>query len=114
MNGITVTGTVSVLFDNTGKTSARPSRFPGSTDPGVQLDLAHAAASFAITGGQLGVLGQTLSGDFAFSDTTGTVVVAASNVSLSLGGGVLSITNGTGRCRSPRAGSPRRSPGRSR
>ena len=96
VNGITVTGTVSVLFNNTGKDFSETLTIPGSTNPGVQLDVTNGAASFAITGGELGVLGQTLSGDFAFSDTTGTVVVAASNVSLSLGGGVLSITNGTG------------------
>ena len=96
VNGITVTGTVTVLFNNTGKDLSETLTIPGSTNPGVQLDVANGAESFGITGGQLGVLGQTLSGDFAFSDTTGTVVVAASNVSLSLGGGVLSITNGTG------------------
>ena len=47
--------------------------------------------------GQLGILGQTLSGNFGFDQTTaGDISIAASNVSLSLGGGAVSITNGTG------------------
>ena len=97
VSGITVTGTVTVQFNNTGQAFSETLTIPGSTNPGVALDLAaDAPASFAITGGQLGLLGQTLSGNFAFSDTNGTVVVAASEVSLSLGGGAVSITNGTG------------------
>ena len=92
VSGITVTGTVSVQFNDTTKSFSETLTIPGSTSPGVTLDLAaDAPASFAITGGQLGVLGQTLSGNFAFSDTNNTVVVAASDVSLSLGGGAVSI-----------------------
>ena len=97
VSGITVTGTVEVQFNNTGQVLQRDADDPRQHQPGRPARSRHRrAASFAITGGELGVLGQTLSGNFAFSDTNGTVIVAASDVNLSLGGGVVSITNGTG------------------
>ncbi|MFZ0040302.1 MAG: FG-GAP and VCBS repeat-containing protein, partial [Solirubrobacteraceae bacterium] len=52
--------------------------------------------SVQITGGQLGIFGQTLSGDFSFAPSADGVAVTASNVGLSLGGGAVSITGGTG------------------
>ena len=97
VSGITLTGTVSVQFNDTGTAFNETLSIPGSTGAGVPVALAaNAPSQFVITGGAIGVLGQTLSGNFSFSDAAGTVVVAASDVSLSLGGGALSITNGAG------------------
>ncbi|MEQ1861602.1 MAG: LEPR-XLL domain-containing protein, partial [Chthoniobacteraceae bacterium] len=48
------------------------------------------------TGVSLAVMGQTLSGNFAIEQTTGLVRVGLSNVSLSLGSGLVNVTNGSG------------------
>ncbi len=97
VNGVTLTGTVTVLVNTTGRTIDTTLTIPGSTAPGIRVLFASAAEvkSFTVTGGQLALLGQTLNGDFAFSQTTGgDTAIAATNVSVSLG--AASITAGSG------------------
>jgi hypothetical protein len=70
---------------------------PGGTTAGL-------TTSFAATNLQLGVLGQTLQGDFTFDKITtganaGALKVTAANVALGLGDGTtdfVSVTNGSG------------------
>ena len=98
VGAVTLTGTVAVQFNNTGDTFDETIAIPGSTNPGIPVVFATTAnpQSFALDGGQLGILGQTIGGSFAFSTAGGDVIIAASGVSVSLGGGAVSVQNGTG------------------
>ncbi len=95
--GLTLTGTVSVAFNNTGKVLNETLTIPGSAGPGVAVDFTGPnPGAVQLIGGQLGVLGQNLSGNFAFStDSTG-IAIAATGVSLSLGSGAVAITGASG------------------
>ena len=101
VSGLTVTGTVTVQFNNTGAMVNQTIPIPGSSGPGVTVNVASGTASApfesaAVTGGQIGFLGQSLSGDFTFAPMTGGVTVTAANVTASFGGGAASITKAGG------------------
>ena len=100
-SGITLTGTVTVTFNNTGGPVDQTIAIPGSTSPGVTVNLVSGTPgapleSATLTNGQIAVAGQTLSGSFAFTPVPGGVSIAASGVALSLGSGLLSVTGGNG------------------
>ncbi len=100
--GVSFSGTATIDFNNTGQIfSARTIAIPGA--PAVVLNFPTTAVvkTFSGTGLTLSVLGQTLTGDFSFSQTTdasGASVfsVTAANVTLSLGGGLVRLTGGSG------------------
>ncbi|HEY1684279.1 MAG TPA: hypothetical protein VGG19_05925, partial [Tepidisphaeraceae bacterium] len=63
----------------------------------VSLDFTPSSLSVTGTDMNLSVLGQTLSGDFSFSDNgDGTIKVGVDHLNLSLAGGVVSVTDGSG------------------
>ena len=103
-NGITLTGTVSVTYNDTGQIVNQTITIPGSTDPGVSVSFPTTAMVYTaeLDNGQVTIGGQTLTGSFFFEPVAadGAVPaglgVAATGVSLSLGGGLLSVTNGSG------------------
>ena len=100
-SGITLTGTVTVTYNDTGAAVNQTIAIAGSTSPGVTVNLASGSQatpleSAALTNGQIAIAGQTLAGSFAFTPVTGGVSIAASGVSLSLGSGLVSVTNGNG------------------
>ncbi len=97
-SGLTLTGTVTVAFNNTGKVLSETLTVPGSSDPGVAIAFPNGnnPGAVQLIGGQLGLLGQTLSGNFAFASDAAGVSIAASAISLSLGGGAVSVTGASG------------------
>ena len=97
VNGLTLTGTVTVAFNNTGKVLNETLTVPGSSGPGVTVAFTGPnPGAVQLIGGQLGLLGQTLSGNFAFSTDAAGVSIAATGVSLSLGCGAVSVTGASG------------------
>ena len=99
IDGLTISGTVSVRFNSTGAPVDETITIAGSAGDEVVVSFANgdAVKSFQVLNGQLGVLGQTLSGNFGFDQTAaGDISIAATNVALSLGGGTVSLTGGTG------------------
>ena len=100
-SGITLTGTVTVTYNDTGAAVNQTIAIAGSTSPGVTVNLASGSQttpleSAALTNGQISIAGQTLAGSFAFTPITGGVSIAASGVSLSLGSGLVSVSGGNG------------------
>ena len=95
--GVQFSGTFGFAINETGVAVTQSLSVGGQT---VSLNLpAGTYAQVSGTGVVLSVLGQTLTGNFGFEDSNGTVQLSASNVSLSLGDGTtnyLSLTNGTG------------------
>ena len=65
INGVTITGTFTLLYNDTGQVIHQLIDIPGSTNPGVQLDFGGDTRAFQATGAQLAVLGQSIAGDFA-------------------------------------------------
>ena len=101
LNGLTITGTFTLLYNDTGKALNQLIDIPGSTDPGVLVNVPIGARSFKATGAQLAVLGQSISGDFEIKTAAdGSFTVTASNVNIALGpvhlngaGGDLTLTS---------------------
>ena len=97
VDGLTISGTVSVRVNTTGQIVNESIEMAGGTSVVVAFDTPAVVKSFQVLNGQLGVLGQTLSGNFGFDQTAaGDISIAASNVALSLGGGVVTLSGGTG------------------
>ena len=98
VEGVTIAGTASVRFNNTGIDTDELITIPGS-DSDVVLRVLDGAAIFEGTNLVIDVLGQSLSGDLAFSKQlgdAGTIVVSAANISMDIGDGAVSLTNGAG------------------
>ena len=102
LGGVVLAGDGSVRFNNTGQIISESIAFPAS---GQNVMVNFGAAGFvAEFGGQnvtLSVLGQSLTGSIGFSKvlsgpSAGSLKVAASNIGVSLGGGLLSVTQGSG------------------
>ena len=75
-------------FNNTGLALNELLTIPGSTDPGVEVkfDDASLVRSFEAKAAQLTVLGQGISGDFAFTPgANGGMTLTAANVKVDLG-----------------------------
>src|SRR5262249_50272688 len=96
--GVAVQGTLAVQVNQTGQAVNQSFGVGGTT---VTLNLpAGPFLRFAATGLNVAILGQTLSGDFAFEQATDaatnqTVIrVSVANLNVSLGGGVVSVSNG--------------------
>ena len=66
LTGVTMSGTVTLLYNDTGADVDQLIEIPGSTQPGVRVTVANGTKSFKVTGGTLAILGQSISGDFAF------------------------------------------------
>ncbi len=101
LSDISVAGTATVLVNTTGLAINDTITIPGSTTSiPVVFATTASVTSFEAQSAVLTVLGQTLSGDFAFSQvSTGsanTVMIAGSGLSLSLGNGVVTATQGQG------------------
>ena len=90
--GVTLVGTTSVQVNTTGYAVSQTIDIPGSTDPGVAVTYASAAAvkSFQVTGATLAYGGLSLSGDLAFTRDGTDVVATVTNASVALGGAVRS------------------------
>ncbi|MBK8459221.1 MAG: hypothetical protein IPL43_02530 [Micropruina sp.] len=98
VSGVTISGTVIARVNNTGQIINQTLEIPGSTGAGVLVSFPTTAlvTEFAATGATLAVAGQSLTGNVGFSkNSTGDVVIAASEVTLSLGG-VVSVTDAEG------------------
>ena len=98
VNDVTIAGTASLRFNNTGTDADELITIPG-TDADVVLLVANSDAIFEGTNLVIEALGQSLSGDLAFSqqvDDAGTIVVTAANIALDIGDGAVSLTNGAG------------------
>ncbi len=100
-NGITVSGNVLVRFNNSGQIVNETLTIPNTVrNVLVKFDTTALVTTFEATQLNLSVVGQTLTGDFAFSKQTvagaQVISVAAKNVSLSLGDGATSLVNVTG------------------
>ena len=95
--GLQFSGTFGFAINQTGSAVTQSLSVGGQT---VSLNLpAGNYAQVSGTGVVLSVLGQTLTGNFGFESSNGTVQLTASNVSMSLGDGTtnyLSLTNGQG------------------
>ena len=106
--GLQFSGTFGFAINETGAPVTQSLSVGGQT---VSLNLtAGNYAEVSGTGVVLSVLGQTLTGNFGFESSNGTVQLTASNVSLSLGDGTtnyLSLTNGQGSFTVTRAPVPR-------
>ncbi|PYN91696.1 MAG: hypothetical protein DMD91_33745, partial [Candidatus Rokuibacteriota bacterium] len=103
VNGVVLTGTAHVSINTTGLAIDETLSIPGSTSPGivVRFSTANQVVSFEALNAQLSVAGQTLTGNFAFDHGTSVddVRIAASNVTLDLGGGStgpVRVVNGQG------------------
>ncbi len=99
IDGVTVTGLATVLVNTLGGAVDQTLTIAGSTGPGVRVkfDTGDPVTRFEATGAQLSVLGQTLTGNFSFDrNATGEVTIAATGVGLSLAGGAVAITDGSG------------------
>ena len=97
--GLTLGGTVTVQFNNTG--AAQTITMPGSSNPPLTVNVPTGTSggtyeSASVTAGQLTVLGQSLQGTFSFAPVSGGVAITASAVAISLGGGTVSVTGGGG------------------
>ena len=101
--GVTVIGTATVRFNNTGANVNVLLTIAGSDDD-VLVDVPDVAtagvdtAIFQAVGLEISVMGQTLRGDFTFTKSAsdpGRIVVTASNVEIDLGGAVR-FSGGTG------------------
>ena len=100
--GVTFSGTLSVSIAQT-SAPLDETITVGGTPIEISVPSAGSYVKVSGTGVQLGLLGQTLSGDFAFEKVTegnaSRVVVAANNVSLNLGDGTTNfvvVTGGSG------------------
>ena len=95
--GLQFSGTFGFAINQTGSAVTQSLSVGGQT---VSLNLsAGNYAQVSGTGVVLSVLGQTLTGNFGFQSSNGTVQLTASDVSMSLGDGTtnyLSLTNGQG------------------
>ena len=95
--GLQFSGTFGFAINQTGSAVTQSLSAGGQT---VSLNLpAGNYAEVSGTGVVLSVLGQTLTGNFGFESSNGTVQLTASNVTMSLGDGTtnyLSLTNGQG------------------
>jgi len=105
INGVVLSGTASVRFNNTGQAVDRILAIPGSdSDVVVRFETDAAVASLQASNINVSILGQTFSGDFAFETTTladgsFAILAAANNVTLTLGDGanaLVSVTGGQG------------------
>ncbi|CAB5080406.1 hypothetical protein D3OALGB2SA_510, partial [Olavius algarvensis associated proteobacterium Delta 3] len=101
VGGVTLTGSATVRVNTTGLIIDETLTIPGSANGGiaVQFDTSDTVRSFEALNAELGLLGKTLSGDFAFDQSDGSLTIAADNVSLSLGDGntdLVSIVDGEG------------------
>ena len=95
LNGVTLTGTVTLLYNDTGAPVDQLIEIPGSTQPGVRVTVAAGTKSFKVTGGTLAILGQSIAGDFEFApQANGDVTITASNVNVSIG--PVSLTEAAG------------------
>jgi hypothetical protein len=97
--GVAISGAVSVRLNETGVAIDTTLDIPGSSGPGVDIKLPASSTlgEFQVANGQLTLLGQSLAGNFAFSQTAaGDMTIAASGVSLSLGGGAVSVSGASG------------------
>ncbi len=100
--GVTVAGTATVRFNNTGSDVDRVLAIEGA-DRDVVVRVAAGIASFSALGLEISAFGQTLRGDFTFtkqgfgtpSTDPGIIVVTAANVTLDVGG-VVRFTGGAG------------------
>ncbi len=106
VDGVTVIGTATIRFNNTGDTDAVEVIAIDGSDTDVSLAVPDGTAVVQALGLEVSIAGQTLRGDFTFTKSgytlggsgavdEGTIVVTAANVSLELGG-VVSLTNGAG------------------
>ena len=96
LSGVTITGTVTLLYNDTGADVDQLIEIPGSTQPGVRVTVANGTKSFKVTGGTLAILGQSISGDFAFEpQANGDVTITAANVNVSVGPVSLTAAGGT-------------------
>ncbi len=94
--GISLSGTATVRFNNTTGNVDELLTIDG-TDTDVVVRVAAGTTEFKAAALSITIAGQTLTGDFTFSQpSAGTIVLAASNVSLQLGGGAVSLTDGVG------------------
>ncbi|HSF97082.1 MAG TPA: hypothetical protein VLA55_00205, partial [Ornithinibacter sp.] len=96
--GVVITGTVTARVNTTGGAVNENLSVPGSTGPGIGLTFADGSVVTALvaSGATLQVAGQSLTGTFSFDRSAdGDLVVAASGVSVALGGAV-SVTNASG------------------
>ena len=110
---VSASGTAAVLVNTFQDQFADTIALPGSSSQTVPLafgptqQATSTAPFFSVSGtGGLNILGQTLSGAFTVSDPSGTIVIALSNVQLSISAGagsassrgppLIAITGGTG------------------
>ena len=96
--GVIITGTVTARVNTTGLAVNETLSVPGSSGPGIGVTFADGSVvtSLVASGATLHVAGQSLTGNFSFDRSAdGDLVVAASGVSIALGGAV-SVTNASG------------------
>ena len=104
--GVTISGTAHVLVNTTGMPIDQTLTIPGGSGPGIPIQFATGdrVTRFEALNATLSLLGQTLTGNFAFDQVaTGTdpnapktIRIAASGIGLSLGGGAIAVSNGQG------------------
>ena len=91
---VQVAGSFELTVNQTG---ARVNETVTVADDSVALDVvAGPYTKVAATGVVLSIAGQTLTGDVSFEQGTTATVLKASNLALSLGGGVVTLENGNG------------------
>ncbi len=102
INGISLSATATVRVNNSGRIVNETISIPETTqDAVVRFDTTAAVTTFTATNVSLVVAGQTFHGDLGFDKIatgpyTGALKITASNISLELGGGLLSVSNGSG------------------
>src|SRR5262249_28499401 len=96
ISNVTIAGDVTVAVNTTGKAIDESLDIPGSTADPVEVQFATGAIvkRFSVLGAQISVLGQSLTADLAFEQEGGEVGVAASNVTLSLADGAVTLDHG--------------------
>ena len=93
-SSVTVAGTFALAVNRTGTRVTESVTLGGAT---TSLDLAAGTyVRVAATGATVAVGGQSLSGDVSFVQSGTTTQLTFANVSMSLGGGLLTASNGTG------------------
>ena len=101
--GVTLSGTATIQFNSTGQAFNNQSIPVGGGNPAVVLNFPTAVnvAQVTVTGGVLNVLGQSLTGNFSFGQSTDAggakvMTVAVSSAGLVLAGGLVSVQQAQG------------------
>ena len=94
---VTIRGSVKVELNQTG-VEVHQTFLVGTDEIDIDFGPLEAAdfVRVAIRNGELDIFGQTLTGNFVFAQSAPGIEIAASNIGLNLGDGVVTVSNGSG------------------